>query len=233
MGADCAIGGTTASKWCRAINALSGYFSSAGATGQAAALQFFPLPNHTAALCATGDRYAVPALPASDYQSLPSNAFDGILNSTSPAVGGGAATAGTPTEAAMRGMTRFTSANRRPGRVTIGVLITDGDPRGCNENLTDLSNLLAAHHTDTTIRTYVVGMQGATVANLEAIAEGGGAPLHDNVVGTLTNACGGTGPCRHWDVGDGNPEAFVAALAAIQQSADGCKPGGGTINPPK
>ena len=26
-------------------------------------------------------------------------------------------------------------------------------------------------------------------------------------------------------------QAFVAALAAIQESADGCKDGGGTINP--
>jgi len=51
-------------------------------------------------------------------------------------------------------------------------------------------------------------------------------------VGPLTDACGnGAGPCRSWNVGDGNPQAFVAALAAIQESADGCKDGGGTINP--
>ena len=77
-------------------------------------------------------------------------------------------------------------------------------------------------------------MQGATFANLEKIAVGGNSPTHPDAVGGITDACGnGAGPCRHWNVGDGDPAVFTAALAAIQQSADGCKPGGGTVNPPK
>jgi hypothetical protein len=233
MGADCKLGDTTASKWCRSINALSGYFKSAGSMDQAAAIQFFPLDNGSDALCTTGDLYNVAALPTTDYQTLPSPGFDALLNSTSPNQGGGTG-GGTPTEAAIRGLTRFTAANRRPGHVTIGVLITDGDPNGCDENLSHLSALLEAHHTATTIRTYVIGMQGATFKNLEQIAQGGNGPLHGDAVGTITDACGdGAGPCRHWNVADGDPTVFTAALAAIQQSADGCKPGGGTVNPPK
>jgi len=233
MGADCKIGDTTASKWCRSVNALSGYFKSAGSADQAAAIQFFPLDNGSDALCATGDLYNVAALPTTDYQTLPSPAFDALLNSTSPNKGGNTG-GGTPTEAAIRGLTRFTAANRRPGHVTIGVLITDGDPNGCDENLSHLSALLEAHHTATTIRTYVIGMQGATFSNLEQIAQGGNGPLHGDAVGPITDACGdGAGPCRHWNVGDGDPAVFTAALAAIQSSADGCKPGGGTVNPPK
>jgi hypothetical protein len=229
MGNDCKLGDTTKSKWCRSINALSGYLKSTGSTDQAAAIQFFPLDNHADALCASGDRYKVPALPAADYQTLPSTAFDALLDSTSPSNSGG-----TPTEAAIRGITSFTAANRRPGRVTIGILITDGDPNGCNENLTALSDLLDAHFKATTIRTYVIGMQGATFTNLEKIAVGGNSPTHPDAVGGITDACGnGAGPCRHWNVGDGDPAVFTAALAAIQQSADGCKPGGGTVNPPK
>jgi len=229
MGADCNIGATTNSKWCHAINALSGYFNSPKAAGNAAALQFFPLANHTNALCATGAGYDVAALPAPSpaYTTLPSGTFDPLLNSTNDQGSGG-----TPTEAAIRGLTKFTAANRRGGRVTIGILITDGDPNGCDQNLTNLSNLLQAHFTATTIRTYVIGMTGADFNNLEAIAAGGNAPLHPDLVGPITDACGnGPGPCRHWNVGDGNPQAFVAALAAIQQSADGCADGGGTINP--
>lgn len=232
MGNDCKLGDTTASKWCRSINAVSGYFKSTGSTDQAAALQFFPLDTQTDALCTTGDKYNVAALPAADYTTLPSASFDALLNSTSPSTGGTGA--GTPTEAAIRGLTRFTAANRRTGRVTIGILITDGDPNGCNEKLTDLSDLLDAHFKATTIRTYVIGMQGATFGNLEKIALGGNSPTHPDAVGTITDACGnGAGPCRHWNVGDGDPAVFTAALAAIQQSADGCKPGGGTVNPPK
>ncbi len=230
MGADCNIGDTTNSKWCHSVNALSGYFKSPSAKGNAAAIQFFPLANHTSALCATGDGYHVAALPTPPpaYYVLPTFAFDALLNAEASGGGGG-----TPTEAGIRGLTRFTAANRRGGRVTIGILVTDGNPNGCNETLTFLSGLLQAHFTATTLRTYVIGMEGADFANIEAIAQGGNAPLHPDVVGPITDACGnGAGPCRHWNVGNGDPKVFVAALAAIQESADGCKDGGGTINPP-
>jgi hypothetical protein len=231
MGSDCNIGQTTNSKWCKAINALSGYFKSAGAKDQAAALQFFPLPNHDVALCKSGDTYVVPALPtAGQFTTLPSNSFDALLDSTT--TDNGNQNKGTPTEAAIRGLTRFTDANRRGGRVTIGILITDGNPNGCDQNLTNLSNLLAAHLQATKIRTYVIGMEGASFDNIEKIAQGGGGPEHPDKVGSITDACGnGNGPCRHWNVGDGDPAIFTAALAAIQESADGCKEGGGAVNP--
>ncbi|HEY1955094.1 MAG TPA: hypothetical protein VGH28_05765 [Polyangiaceae bacterium] len=230
MGNDCNIGDTTTNtKWCHAVNALSGYFNSQSATGNAAALQFFPVTNHTAAMCTTGATYDTPAAPTTPpaYTTLPTNGFDALLNAATdnnPCV--------TPTEGAIRGLTKFTAANRRGGRVTIGMLVTDGDPVSCDTNLTDLSNLLQAHYAATTIRTYVIGMQGANDANLEKIAQGGNAPLHPDTVGSLTGACGSTpSPCRHWNVGLGNPQAFIAALAAIQDSANGCADGGGTINP--
>lgn len=227
MGVDCNIGAATDTKWCHAVNALSGYFNSVGATNQAAAIQFFPLSDHTPDLCATGDRYDLGAVPTSSYLDLPTNAFDDRLNAEGPQQGGN-----TPTEAAIRGLTRFTAANRRGGRVTIGILVTDGDPLGCNEDLPSLAALLAAHNQATSIRTYVIGMQGASFANLEILAGGGGAPAHPDTVGTVTDACGdGSGPCRHWNVGNGDPAVFTAALAAIQDSANGCKDGGGVINP--
>lgn len=232
MGADCNVGDTTASKWCRSVNALSGYFKSAGAANQAAAIQFFPLDSQADPLCTTGNGYNLAAMPNAPpaYLALPTNAFDAVLNTTGP----GAFSLGTPTEAAIRGLTRFTATNARAGRVTIGILITDGLPNGCNQTLTDLSNLLSAHHAATKVRTYVIGMEGAAFDGIEAIAQGGGAPMHPDVVGSVTDACGnGAGPCRHWNVANGDPAVFTAALAAIQESADGCKDGGGFVNPPK
>lgn len=232
MGEDCNVGATTASRWCRSVNALSGYFKSTGATNQAAAIQFFPLDNQADPLCTSGNSYNVPAFPSGQppFLALPTSAFDTVLNTTGP----GAFALGTPTEAAIRGLTRFTAANTRANRVTIGILITDGNPNGCNQTLGDLSNLLAAHYAATKVRTYVIGMEGASFESLEAIAQGGGAPLHPDTVGAATDACGnGPGPCRHWNVANGDPAVFTAALAAIQESADGCKDGGGFVNPPK
>lgn len=220
---DCNIGETKNSKWCKAINALSGYLKSPAAKDQGAALQLFSGADN--ANCNSGAPYDTPAMPATGYTTLPSNTFDGVLNSTVP--GGG-----TPIEAALRGLTKFTAANRRPGHVTIGILVTDGDPQGCNTNLDTLSGILDAHFTATKIRTYVIGMEGATFSNLEKIAAGGNAPPHAATVGALTNACGNVpAPCRFWNVGDGDPAGFIQALAAIQESADGCKPGGGEVNP--
>jgi hypothetical protein len=220
---DCNIGETKNSKWCKAINALSGYLNSPSAKDQGAALQFFSGADTNN--CSTGAPYDTPAMPAAGYTTLPSNTFDGVLNSTVP--GGG-----TPMEAALRGLTKFTAANRRAGHVTIGIFVTDGDPQGCNTSLTALSGIIDDHFTATKIRTYVIGMEGATFSNLEKIATGGNAPSHAATVGTLTNACGNVpAPCHFWNVGSGDPAGFIQALAAIQESADGCKPGGGEVNP--
>lgn len=226
---DCDIGGTGTSKWCFATNALAGYLNSAGAKDHAAAIQFFPRPNHNSDDCDDGNGYSTPRFPtATPFETLPTTAFNTIIDGEDP--GGN-----TPTEAAIRGITSFAAANRRGGRVTIGILVTDGDPNGCEEDLQHLSGLLSAHHTATKVRTYVIGMNGATFSNLEAIAKGGGAPTHGNTVGTLTNACGDVPePCTFWNVGNGEPAAFEAALAAIQQQSDGCNPdGGGFVNPVK
>jgi len=221
---DCNIGQNVNSKWCRGINALSGYLNSPSAKDQSAALQFFS--GNDGANCNTGAPYNQPAVPTTSFTTLPSNTFDTALNGIVP--GGG-----TPIEAALRGLTSYTAANRRPGHVTIGILVTDGDPQGCSNDLDELSDILEAHYQATKIRTYVIGMQGATFSNLERISAGGNAPTHAATVGALTNACGNVAePCRFWNVGDGNPAGFIQALAAIQESADGCKPGGGVVNPP-
>jgi hypothetical protein len=227
MGTDCNVGDMINSKWCHSVNALAGYFNSQSASGNAAAIQFFRVPNHTSALCGTGAQYNTPLFPTGmpAFATLPTNAFNTVLNGQSPS-------GLTPTEAAIRGITGFTAGNRRGGRVTIGILVTDGDPTECDTNLMNLSNLLQAHYMATTIRTFVIGMTGATFQNLETIAQGGNGPMHPDAIGGLTDACGnGPGPCRHWNVGDGDPKAFIAALAAIQDISDGCKDGGGTVNP--
>jgi hypothetical protein len=220
MGADCNIGATTGSKWCRSVNALSAYFTSADATGNAAALQFFPLSPNTTYTCA-GAGYSNSTSPggATGFTGLPSAAFDTVLNTQTPAGGN------TPTEGASRGIAGFVgnTLNRRAGRQTIGILITDGDPTACDTDLNNLSNVLATAYGATNVRTFVIGMTGANFANLETVAAGGNAPLHNSTIGALTNLCGnGAATCRHWNVGDGSGAVFVEALKAISRSAIGC-----------
>ncbi len=223
--------GDTHTKWSRAITALSGYFHSTTSTSHAAALQFFPKKDFTTPMCATGKSYDISRIPGGGlYKTLPSGAFDNELNAEAPAP---VNTLPTPVEAALRGMITYTATNRNPGRVTIGVLITDGSPTACDWDVDHLAALIKAHRDATKIRTYVIGMTGASFPNLEKLAIAGGGPIHPDNMPGITNACGGLTSitsCQHWNVASGDPNVFTAALSAIQDSADGCKPGGGVPN---
>ena len=116
---------------------------------------------------------------------------------------------GTHIEGALRGLASFTAANETPGREMIGVLVTDGDPNGCEERISTLASIIADHLEATGIRTFIIGMEGATERNLEELAIAGGADPHDDW-------CGGVDtPCHYWNVGDGSGDAIESALQAI------------------
>jgi hypothetical protein len=234
---DCDVGGNTASPWCYAINALATYLKGTSATGNAASLQFFgqgggPATSNT---CATGAGFDVSVVPggATGYTNLPSTAFDAALNAANP-------DQYTPLEPAIRGITAFTgnATNKRAGRTTIGILITDAStPLDCSTNWTTMAGLLSAHATASGVKTYVIGMNGANFTNLETLAVAGGGPSHADAVGAATDACGnGNGPCHHWNAGDGTTSApLVEALKQIQGLAVGCTftipaPSAGTID---
>ncbi len=225
---DCNIGETVNSRWCKAINALSSYFNSPVAAGHAAALNFFPINN----FC-DGTGYTTAYIPSGNgFYGLPTTQFNATLNAV---VLAGA----TPTEAALRGIIGFTSngVNQRAGRITTGILVTDGDPVGCDTNINVLAGLLQNHYLTYGLQTFIVGMAGANFSNLEAIAAGGNAPLHADNVGSVTNACGdGPGPCRHWNIGEGDGNALAEAMKQIQGFAIACQysmpvPQAGAIDP--
>src|SRR5262249_48592649 len=134
--------------------------------------------------------------------------------------------------AALRGIATFTANNIQPGRVMIGILITDGIPEACNTNAGFLQGIVAAHLSATGIKTFVVGMEGASYSTLNTIAQGGGAPQH-------TLYCNpSVSPCYYYDVGKGDGTAFPAVLQTIQKLSVGCqynmpKPEGGVADPNK
>ena len=116
---------------------------------------------------------------------------------------------GTQIEAALHGIATYTSGNVTPGRTMIGILMTDGDPNGCEDDENALATIVADHFAATNIKTFFIGMDGANLDRLETYAAPGGAQPH-------TDFCGnGPSPCHYWDVGNGDPAAILSALQAI------------------
>jgi hypothetical protein len=211
MGSDCPLdledGPTGTSMWCYATHALARYFTSDAARGHRAALQFMAVPGFQ---CAGGPDNPQ-AEAAVELSVLPVDASHPLivtLDEDDP-VGG----LGTPIEAALRGITEFTAANVTSGRTMIGILITDGDATQCTEDYDAMGGIVGQHLAATGIRTFLIGMTGATLSNLETIASQGGAPEHSEFCGS------GAESCHYWDVGDGDPDAFVSALEQISSVA--------------
>lgn len=207
MGTDCNFGSTTSSKWCRAVNSIGGFVQNPATAGNQVAIQYFP---KSGAAC-DGSGYNQPAVDLGVLTG-PGGFAQTIIDSLNQETPTGS---NTPTEGGLRGLVQFTAAREAPPRVMIGILITDGQPNGCNQSATYMRDILGAHYASTGIHTFVVGMDGATFNTLETISNYTGAISH-------TNYCGTGSPCHHYDVGSGDPAVFISALQQIQQSAVGC-----------
>ncbi|MGB5695038.1 MAG: vWA domain-containing protein [Polyangiales bacterium] len=120
---------------------------------------------------------------------------------------------GTRIEGALRGIANYTANNQTPGREMIGVLITDGDATNCDTNNSNLAGIIADHLASTGLRTFIIGMNGASENKLEELAMAGGADPHDDFCGGLTP------PCHYWNVGDASGDVLANALQAISQQA--------------
>ncbi|MGC4068998.1 MAG: hypothetical protein QM784_30995 [Polyangiaceae bacterium] len=222
MGQDCSVGSDTNSRWCYAINALSGFFTAPTSNGVGVALGFTPhgtcgVSGSTDDCCAVaagdccqGDADAIPDVALGE---LPLHALTLVtrLNEQSPR---GTAS---PIEAALRGLTLYTAKHVRSDRKMVSVITTDGNPNGCERDVNRLAKILSDHRAATGQLSFVIGMTGANYPALEVLAKAGGAAPH------TTHCAGAISPCSFYDVGDGNPEAFVDALQQIQRSVVGCR----------
>ena len=127
---------------------------------------------------------------------------------------------GTPTRPALEGSMQIASAwaKQNPGRTTIIVLATDGDPTGCNPNaVQDVANIAAAGLAGTpSIKTFVIGV-GNSLNSLNSIATSGGTD-HAFVL----------------DTGGDVAKQFSDALASIRGAAVPCDfkvPTGPNVDP--
>ena len=219
------------SKWCKAVNAMAGYVSDPLAAGNQAAVQYFKhYSNHNC----NGNGYNVPAVPLGLLPGNYSGHAQTFVTQNNAGLNWAYPWSNTPTEGALRGLASFTAANTTPGRVIIGVLVTDGVPSACSTSNSTLSGITQTHFNNTGIHTFIVGMDGANFNSLEAWASYTGALSHPD---GPNNSCGnGPGPCHHYNVGNGNPAVFVDALLAIQNAVLGCtfqipQPSQGVLDP--
>jgi hypothetical protein len=236
IGGDCDVGDTLTSRWCRTLGALDGFFTSGAREGTGVALQFFPngMCSDTPPIghnccesgaCCGGAADAIPSVELADLATNHQALVD-ALNAQSPAG------VTTPVEAALRGLTTWTGLHATSGRNMAGLLITDGEPTGCNQDATWLGTIVADHFAATRIPTFVIGMEGAKFAPLEEIAKAGGVASH-------TDHCpAGISPCHVYSVGAANSAVFTDALEQIKGSVALCNyavphPEAGVIDPAK
>ena len=194
-------GSMTTEMWTSATNAIRAFVDRAEVVGMKVGLQFFPP--------IAGDQcneasYAQLSVPIG---SLPDNVLpiQQRLAATSP--GGG-----TPMSSALAGsisaMRTWQAANDPHAGAVI--LVTDGDPSGCGgiDAVASAASSAAKPQDDSApIRTFAVGMKGATFSNLDKVAlAGGGAPKAFNVGG-----------------GVAAQQALLEALETIRTGAIGCE----------
>ncbi len=204
MGDDCEYvpgqGAPVDSKACFATYAMADYLSSVNpATDTRLAFQFMSLADDCDSTPYATPLVGLTPLPVSTdheiIQEISAERFQGGF--------------GTRIEAALNGLATFTANNATPGREMIGVLMTDGEPNGCDQNVGNLADIIADHLAATGIRTFVIGMEGAENDSLETMGAVGGAVAHDDY------CAGGPTPCHYWNVGDGSGDAIASALTAI------------------
>jgi hypothetical protein len=199
-------------KWDPVVKATRAFFQSQKSTGLTASLTFFPEDGDEDERCAEA-AYTSPDVPVT---TLPSMAFGEAIDEIEPQSAKDWR-GGTPTVAVMRGTRKqlTTIKDSQPGHYAI-VLVTDGYPQGCNDDLDDVERVVdearAALGEGST--TYVIGVanppvSGApdTVSDLERIAKAGGTE-------------------KAFLIDTGDPEstaaAFDAAVNAIRSATLSC-----------
>lgn len=159
-------GSMSGSKWNGTKSALTTFFNDPASAKIGAGLVYFP--NYKAASCVPED-YQVIDVP---IDVLPDNAF--ALTNSMPADATGGTT---PTYGALKGTLMAATAyqDAHPTHKVIVVLATDGDPNGCGAtSIDDIATLAKNARGYNGVLTYVIGVAGSTIPNLDKIAAAGG-----------------------------------------------------------
>jgi hypothetical protein len=96
---------------------------------------------------------------------------------------------GTPLYAALGGAEQWAGAYQmaHPTEKTVVILMTDGEPRGCDEDVTHIAGLAATSLQMNKVPTYAIGLVGSQQAQMDQIAQAGGTMM-GYFIGSGTNA---------------------------------------------
>ena len=160
-------GSMAGTLWDGSVNALTTFFNNPGGQNISAAINYFP-PSGTAAQCQP-QSYNPPSVPIADL-AVDANLLVTSMQNETPAGDE------TPTWAGLFGTLQYANdlQDQNPDHVVVVVLASDGDPTACNTNIGDIGDLAATALAYNGVRTFVVAIQGATLANLDQIAAAGG-----------------------------------------------------------
>jgi hypothetical protein len=160
--------GASTDKWTQSTTALNAFVNAPASNGLDVALGLFPQNNGT---CDPAI-YAVPVVPTRRLlDPVQSQAIASALTSNPPGNGGG-----TPLEGAIRGAINFClqyQATSPTGEKCVPVIITDGAPRGCNEDHAFLVSIVTEAWNNAQLVTFAIGMDGADFGLMNALAVAG------------------------------------------------------------
>jgi hypothetical protein len=186
-------------KWQDAEQAFLSFFQDPAADDLKVALRFWPQGSCNSDSCNT-DACAQPAV---DVGLLSDPAHEAALVAAYQAEG---PDGDTPMSAALAGACQWaqTYGAANPAEKPVVILVTDGEPNGCEEDAVDIAAYAAAVYASDDVLTFAVGLQGSGEGTMNTIAAAGGTNM-----GIF--------------IGSNNAAAeLLAALKAIQESVVSC-----------
>jgi hypothetical protein len=171
---------TNATRWDLASAALTSFFADPAAAGLQVALRFFPhdspMPGCNDDDCSIA-ACAEPIVPLATLLTDPMDAHElALIAASVAAVPPRVGSQGTPISAALGGALSWAAAQRMaaPEENAVVVLVTDGEPNGCDDDITNIATLASDALAATGVRTYAIGLTGSQESDIDAIAAAGG-----------------------------------------------------------
>jgi hypothetical protein len=172
-------------KWPDATAAFDAFFRDPGTAGLRVAFRFFPDNIPVTGCDSQGcsiDACGQPLVPIAPLtaDSAPLDAQEGLLvdalKNAMPGGRGGGGGGGTPLFPALGGAEQWAIAYQiaHPDEKTVVILVTDGEPNGCDENIGNIAAQAAAALQSNKILTYAIGLEGSNQMQMDQIAAAGG-----------------------------------------------------------